>query len=282
MNINEFEVYRHDGGALATARALAAGGRRLAPWTLKAERGGNPILPDEVYHVLQEECAKFPGPVERDEVFAIVLERTACRTKDFEMGLSRKSGGRHVTHPDPRIGDVAEDILQHRSSGHHWDVFGGAALGRPLNAGQGPSIGVIDMGARPWVGPVCADVVDPRPDPTPVPPGPPVPPVPPAPPSIDQTVVVALSRIDSRLALIVDQITDRVVSKVTEELHQQIGVTLIGVHVLDILGRLDRNLGAIGQGGGGAKCNFPRLRSAEAAQLRRTLGTGDPKVEKKR
>jgi hypothetical protein len=156
------------------------GPQHVAPWSAWVQRNGNPILPDEVYAVLRQECAKFPGPVGHDEVFAIVLERTACRTKNFGMGLSRKSGGRHVTHPDPRIGDVAEDILQ-RQDGHHWDVFGSAAIGNPLNPGQGPSIGVIDLRERPWVGPVCSDHghVEPQPQPQPQPqpdPGPQPPP----------------------------------------------------------------------------------------------------------
>lgn len=149
MDISSLPKYSH----VARRSFVAHGERELAPWTTLAARDGNPILPDAAFAVLREECAKFPGPVAHDEVFAIVLNNTAWRCRDLGLGLSRKSGGRHVTHPDPRVGDIAEDILVH-TSGHHWDVFGGAAVGNPLSPGQGPSIGIIDLRARPWVAPV--------------------------------------------------------------------------------------------------------------------------------
>jgi hypothetical protein len=145
MDISTLPRYSH----VARRSALAHGERTLAPWTTKAARDGNPILPDEVYRVLLEECAKHPGPAKHD-TFGIVLNATAWRTRHLGMGLSRKTGGQRVDSP---VGEIAEDIICH-TSGHHWDVLGSAAVGNTLNPGQGPSIGVINLGARPWVAPV--------------------------------------------------------------------------------------------------------------------------------
>jgi hypothetical protein len=235
-------IYKHEARRSLSADPNATvlhQGRQLAARTLTAERNGNPILPDDVIAVLREECAKFPGPVASDEVFAIVLERTACRTQAHGMGLSRKSGGRHVTHPDPRIGDVAEDILQ-RQDGHHWDVFGGAAIGNPLNPGQGPSIGVINLGARPWVGPVCADAGVPTPQPPP--PGPPQPPPPPA-PTVDLSGVIG--RLDA-----LDSVVREKPSR--GDIRQEMNELVLGPEVMgflrEVLDRLERKPSSGGSG----------------------------------
>jgi hypothetical protein len=256
-------IYKHEARRSLSADPNATvlhQGRQLAARTLTAERNGNPILPDDVIAVLREECAKFPGPVASDEVFAIVLERTACRTQAHGMGLSRKSGGRHVTHPDPRIGDVAEDILQ-RQDGHHWDVFGGAQVGAPLNPGQGPSIGVIDLRARPWVGPVCSDVGGghkPAPEPTPQPgPSPTPTPQPPAPaPGVD------LSGVMQRLEAL-----ERAVGEKPSrgDIRQEMNELVLGPEVMgflrEVLDRIER------KPSGGSGC-----------VLRRGMNMNDPEV----
>jgi hypothetical protein len=176
MDISILPVYSH----IARRSALAHGERVLAPWTTKAARDGNPILPDEVYRVLNEECAKHPGPAKHD-TFGIVLNATAWRTRHLGMGLSRKTGGQRVDSP---VGEIAEDIICH-TSGHHWDVLGSAAVGNALYPGQGPSIGIIDLRARPWVAPVepTGVLVPPAPVPEPPPASSPVVPAPPPPPT---------------------------------------------------------------------------------------------------
>jgi hypothetical protein len=279
MDTKVFPVYSHVAkrGLSADAAARVRTALQVAPWTAKQARNGNPVLPDEVIEVLREECAKYPGPVQHDEVFAILLNNTACRTAHLGMGLSRKRGGRRVEHPDPRVGEIAEDILQHQN-GHHWDVFGGAAVGNPLNPGQGPSIGIINLNDRPWVAPVCDAVVDPgngnggEPDQPPPPP-------PPPPPDNSARFFAAIEQLGHRLDAIERGLAEKMSS---QDIHALIGEQLIGVHVADILKRLDRNHEAIGTGGGvSGGCRLPSwARSLPAGSLARAIEDaakeGDP------
>lgn len=270
MDIKSFPVYVHEPSKAAHGRPreMVRSTLSVAPWTAKAARNGNPVLPDEVLRVLEEECAKFPGPVQHDEVFAIVLNNTACRTAHLGMGLSSKRGGRRVTHPDPRVGEVAEDILQHRDTGHHWDVFGGAAVGNPLRPGQGPSIGVIDTNARPWVKPICDAVVHPEPEPgEPQEPTPPAPPPSPAPPSSDLGAVLA--RLDAIETTLRHQPSQQDLTNVQDALWGLIADKLIAVHI----DGLTRAVAAIGQGGGvGGGCKLPSwMRSLPPGALAQAL-----------
>lgn len=141
----------------------------------------NPTLPDDVYETLVEVCNRHPGPVQDDRLFGEILNEVAWRHRFAGFGLSRKTGGRHVPSP---VGDIAEDVLQRRSDGHHWDVLGGAAVSQPLRPTRGQSIGVMRDPNRPWVAPVepaGSSVPD-----TPVPPvKPTAPPVNPLPPDAD-------------------------------------------------------------------------------------------------
>lgn len=256
MNVKEQPIYVH---GVARARSFAEehhdrdviSNQDVAPWTAKRERSGNPVLPDEVFAVLVEECEKHPGPA-ADETFGLVLNATAWRTRHLGMGLSRKTGGKHVDSP---VGPIAEDIICH-SGGHHWDVLGGAATGAPLRPGRGPSIGIIDLRARPWVAPVDpGGATDPQP--VPVPPTPqPVPPTPtPQPtPGVDLGPVLAELRAQREQ-----------VSALSARVEDLIGKSLIDTHVLDILGRLDRNHAAIGaKSGGGEVCVLRRRGLADA------------------
>lgn len=112
-----------------------------------------PRLPEPVYDTLVAECARYPWPVvQSDEHLGELLNWVAWQHRDSGVGLSRKSGGRHVESP---VGPIAEDILQYRD-GHHYDVLGSAAVGNPLDPGRccPESIGVINLRDRPWVAPV--------------------------------------------------------------------------------------------------------------------------------
>jgi hypothetical protein len=118
----------------------------LLPSTAAAQR-----LPDEVLRVLDEECAARPGPMPNLAAFGDLLNAVAWRTQHLGIGLSRKTGGHRVPSP---AGEIAEDVLCDRATGHHWDVIGGAGVGLPLSCGAGPSIGVMRDPSRPCVAPV--------------------------------------------------------------------------------------------------------------------------------
>lgn len=118
---------------------------------LPALAGAQPRLPDEVLRVLAEECDARPGPMPDDRAFGELLNAVAWRTRHLGMGLSRKTGGHRVPSP---VGEVAEDVICDMRTGHHWDVIGGAGVGRPLSCGAGPSIGVMTDPNRPCVPPV--------------------------------------------------------------------------------------------------------------------------------
>lgn len=161
-----------------------------------------PRLPEPVYDTLVAECARYPWPVvQSDEHLGELLNWVAWQHRDSGVGLSRKSGGRHVESP---VGPIAEDILQYRD-GHHYDVLGAAAAGNPLAPGRccPESIGVINLSARPWVAPVehvpswLRGTVSPAPGPGPGQPGPtPVQP----PPTVNLAPLVeAINRLEARM-----------------------------------------------------------------------------------
>ena len=161
-----------------------------------------PRLPEPVYDTLVAECRRYPWPaVQSDEHLGELLNWVAWQHRDSGVGLSRKSGGRHVESP---VGPIAEDILQYRD-GHHYDVLGAAAVGNPLDPGRccPESIGVINLNARPWVAPVehvpswLRGTVSPAPGPGPGQPGPtPAPP----PPTVDLAPLVeAINRLEARM-----------------------------------------------------------------------------------
>jgi hypothetical protein len=222
-------VYHH---SVPGARGFAS--LEVAPWTAKAERNGNPILPDDVYRVLLEECDKRPGPAQH-HTFGELLNAVAWRTRHLGMGLSRKTGGQRVDSP---VGEIAEDIICH-TSGHHWDVLGGAAVGQPLRPGQGPSIGIIDLRARPWVAPVeptgnGQGIPDSS---TPTPPAP-TPAPPPVPPSTDLAVLKA------QMAAILDVlhvVLQAVASSATREQVEQLRARILdgGTPVPSVLEHID-------------------------------------------
>lgn len=121
----------------------------LAPVAASAQ--DRPRLPDEVLRVLAEECAARPGPMPSERAFGDLLNAVAWRTRHLGIGVSRKAGGKHVDSP---VGPIAEDVLCDTRTGHHWDVIGGAGVGRPLSCGAGPSIGIMQDPNRPCVAPV--------------------------------------------------------------------------------------------------------------------------------
>lgn len=144
-------------------------------------------LPEHVYRTLVEVCEKYPHPVIRDtrdlgdilNLVAWIHRRDEILNDKGEVvgvhrwGLSRKTGGTRVDSP---VGEIAEDILQ-LPNGHHFDVLGGAGLGKPLNPGRATSIGIIDLNSRPWVAPVEYFPawwvgIPTTPPPTPIPPAP--------------------------------------------------------------------------------------------------------------
>jgi len=107
-----------------------------------------PVLPDHVFATLEAVCAKYPGPAS-DETLGKVLNETAWIHRLENYGLSEKTGGRHIEHPE--LGPIAEDILQ-LPDGTHWDVLSAAGAGNPLRPNQGPSI--VPNTPRRWLAPV--------------------------------------------------------------------------------------------------------------------------------
>lgn len=198
-------------------------------------------LPAEVVNVLREECAKYPGPVTDEHVFGNVLNATAWRTRHLGMGLSRKTGGKRVPSP---VGEVAEDVLQDCNTGHHWDVFAGAELGRPLVCGGGASIGIMQDPNRPCVRPVepsggSAPAPDPGPSPTP--------PAPAPAPGIDYraemaalTAAVAALRSDVAVLRAEAAGIRSEAGNAHESLYRLIAETVVAVHLDDIKARVDR------------------------------------------
>ena len=222
----EVEVYQHHEIRSFSSGGASLGPADVAPWTAVAARSGNPVLPQDVYDVLVEECAKYPGPVRDESVFGKVLNATAWRTRHLGMGLSEKRGGHCVSSPTG--GTIAEDIICRRD-GHHWDVLGAAGMGNPLNPGRGPSIGIIDLRARPWVAPVQpAGAVDPTPKPNPQPP----------PPSTDLSAVKAqLATVIAQQQLILRVLTEvatrAAVEGLSSDLHRIVGDELLP-HIDDV------------------------------------------------
>jgi hypothetical protein len=108
-------------------------------------------LPSEVLDVLEQECDARPGPMPNLAAFGDLLNAVAWRTRHLGIGVSRKTGGHRVPSP---AGEIAEDVLCDMSTGHHWDVIGGAGVGLPLSCGAADSIGVMRDTSRPCVAPV--------------------------------------------------------------------------------------------------------------------------------
>lgn len=191
-------------------------------------------LPSEVVQALNEECSKYRGPVNDDAVFGDVLNAVAWRTRHLGIGLSRKTGGRHIDSP---VGPVAEDILQDCNTGHHWDVFAAAAVGNPLVCGAGPSIGIMRDPNRP-----CVPPVEPRYSgtPTPLPIPRPIPPpvyVPPPAPVLDtfQVELLAAQVLALRSELEAHRLEAR---DGKDSLYQLIAEVLIAEHVGSLYERL--------------------------------------------
>jgi hypothetical protein len=109
-------------------------------------------LPAEVLEVLAAECDARPGPMPDRAAFGDLLNAVAWRTRHLGIGLSRKTSGMRVPSP---AGEIAEDVLCDRATGHHWDVIAGAGVGLALSCGGGPSIGVMRDSSRPCVAPVA-------------------------------------------------------------------------------------------------------------------------------
>jgi hypothetical protein len=162
-----------------------------------------PRLPEAIHRTLVDEVARYPWPVvQSDEHLGELLNWVAWQHRGSGVGLSRKTGGRHVESP---VGPIAEDILQFQD-GHHYDVLGAAKEGNPLLPGSccPESIGVINVNARPWVAPVehipsWLRGTTPAPGPGPGQPAPPA--TTPAPDyrAVLQELLTATQRIEQRL-----------------------------------------------------------------------------------
>jgi hypothetical protein len=195
-------------------------------------------LPDRVFATLRQVAAKYPGPAS-DETLAKVLNEVAwthraepLRNADGEVigvlkfGLSEKTGGRHIVHP--QLGRIAEDILQ-LPDGTHWDVFTSAGHGNPLRPNQGESI--VPNTPRRWVEPV-------KPEGEILIPGegedPPEEPVEPPKGGECQCKCGAVLEVVSRIA------TRGESDAAKETLYQLIAKVLIGEHIASLYQRLDR------------------------------------------
>lgn len=206
-------------------------------------------LPADVLDVLEQECDARPGPMPDLAAFGGLLNAVAWRTRHLGIGLSRKTGGIRVPSP---VGDIAEDVLCDRATGHHWDVIVGAGVGFPLRCVGGPSIGVMRDASRPCVAPV-APIGQSVPGGLPPPPervtqGPAVPP--PAPPA----VVVPDHR--PQLAELAAQVLAlrgeleamRVAAQAHKDaLYALIAEVVIAEHLDDIKQRIDAAVETIGQ-----------------------------------
>lgn len=171
-------------------------------------------LPDNVFATVQRVAAKYPGAAS-DETLAKALNEIAWAHREEWFGLSRKMGGRFITHPT--LGPIAEDILQ-LPDGTHWDVFLSAGHGNPLKPNQGESI--VPNTTREWLAPVSpeGEVIIPAPTPTPVPP----------------PAGVICQAATSGLA------TEAQVKGSSEALYGLISEILIGEHVGGIVKRLEK------------------------------------------
>jgi hypothetical protein len=180
-------------------------------------------LPDHVFATLRKVAAKYPGPAS-DETLAKVLNEVAWIHRLEGFGLSEKTGGRHIVHP--QLGRIAEDILQ-LPDGTHWDVFTSAGHGNPLRPNQGESI--VPNTPRRWVEPV-------KPEGEVIIPGegedPPEEPVEPEAPT--ECKCGAVLEVVSRIA------TRGESDAAKETLYRLIANTLIGEHVASLYQRLDR------------------------------------------
>lgn len=292
-----FDIYRHaespdDPAPRRTGRAKRSAkaeeqaapdpssGRVLGPEDVdprlaRVERDGNPVLPQEVYDVLVGVCDRWAGrPVERDEDFGAILCEVASRTAHLGFGVSRKAGGRHVESP---VGPIAEDVLQHCPTGHHWDVLGSAARGNPLRPGRGPSIGIMRDQSRPCVSVPAGSVQPawpagagpgPGPDPDPGNGGGHTPPPPPPPPSggSNAEVLAAIGRLEARQERIEARLGELMSSA---DIHALIGTELIANHLQDIKVRVDGVRGAA----------EAAQHAAQGARCRLRFGAGAPEGE---
>lgn len=211
-------------------------------------------LPAEVLDVLEQECAARPGPMPDLAAFGSLLNAVAWRTRHLGIGVSRKTGGHRVPSP---AGEIAEDVLCDRATGHHWDVIAGAGVGLELrcptrgNDGKwrGPaSIGIMRDPSRPCVAPV-APLAPANPIGLPEPPrevtqGPSVPPAVVVPDYGPQLAELAAQV----LALRGELEAMRIASQAHKDaLYALIAEVVIDVHLDDVKQRIDAAAQKIGQ-----------------------------------
>lgn len=207
----------------------------VAPLAASAQ----PRLPDDVLRVLAEECAARPGPMPSERAFGDLLNAVAWRTRHLGIGVSRKAGGKHVDSP---VGPIAEDVLCDMRTGHHWDVIGGAAVGRPLSCGAGPSIGIMQDPNRPCIAPVEPAGGSPSQssEPTPTQPAPAPTPAPDYRAELS-ALTAAIASLRSDVAVLRAEAAGirSEAGNAHESLYRLIAETLIAEHIDDVKARID-------------------------------------------